>query len=134
MAYIISKFDGRGLKGAWAAIGMNMVHPVWFAHTLYNVNMVCITSRVVTKPVGSNRYSVKLTGTHRNFKPYQLALEWQIYLSIPQNSHKMPLLKYSTLIQILIKFNGTKFWLVTTLVTSISVIPHWTIFWHFIFG
>ena len=55
-------------------------------------------SRLV--PVSSNRHSVKLTGTHRNFRPCQLALEWQIHLSIPQNSYKMPLLQLNSVLWI----------------------------------
>ena len=50
--------------------------------------------------VGSNRHSVKLSGTHRNFRPCQPALEWQIHLSIPQNSYKMPLLQLNSVLRI----------------------------------
>ena len=50
-------------------------------------------------PVCSNRHSVTLTGTHRNFRPCQLALEWQIHLSIPQNSYQMPLLQLNSVLE-----------------------------------
>ena len=49
-------------------------------------------------PVSSNRHSVKLTCTHRNFRPCQPALEWQIHLSIPQSSYKIPLLQLNSVL------------------------------------
>ena len=70
----------------------------WSQITVYANTMECSglsLSRSV--PVGSNRHSVKLTGTHRNFRPYQPALEWQftfLFLKTAIKCHYCNLIQY----------------------------------------